>query len=70
MANKPEIQFAQKMIPHHAKAIAMSEKVIAQGSDAEIRKLARKMLKAQTQEIAFLEAWLRENGQPKKPSGA
>lgn len=65
MANKADLQFVRKMLPHHEKAIMMAEKVLEQGSDAEIRKLARKMLKAQNQEKAVLEAWLQENEPPK-----
>lgn len=68
MPNKQDIRFSQKMLKHHEQAIKMAQKQIAQGSDVEICKLARKMLNAQTKESDVLKAWLKENGQPQTPS--
>lgn len=68
MSNKHDVQFAQKMLKHHAQAIEMAQKELAQGSDGEMHKLARKMIKAQTKESDVLKMWLNENGQPQTPS--
>jgi uncharacterized protein (DUF305 family) len=57
-----DIDFARGMIPHHQAAIDMAKTVIANGSDAEIRELAKAIVDAQEREIVQLEGWLAAHG--------
>jgi uncharacterized protein (DUF305 family) len=50
--------FVAQMIPHHRGAVSMAEIELKYGKDAEMRKLARGIIKAQETEIAFMERWL------------
>ncbi len=56
-----DVDFVRGMIPHHQGAIDMAKVVLAHGKDAEIRKLAEDVIKAQTGEIAMMNAWLAKN---------
>ncbi|MFS1427308.1 DUF305 domain-containing protein [Vibrio splendidus] len=53
--------FVTGMIPHHEGAIVMSEKILPHLKDAEIRKFAENVIKAQKEEIKFMEEWLAKN---------
>ncbi|MBX9707079.1 MAG: DUF305 domain-containing protein, partial [Caulobacteraceae bacterium] len=54
--------WARKMIPHHQGALDMSEIVLRDTQDAEIRRMAQKTLEMQTGDIAELRRWLETNG--------
>lgn len=59
MANKPGIDFAEMMIPHHQSAIDMAKAYLESGeNDPEITKLSNEIIAAQETEIAFLKSWL------------
>jgi uncharacterized protein (DUF305 family) len=53
-----DVDFATQMLPHHGGAVEMAKIEQQYGKDPELRKLAEDIIKAQDQEIAFLNAWL------------
>ncbi|TMI98547.1 MAG: DUF305 domain-containing protein [Alphaproteobacteria bacterium] len=58
-----DVDFVNGMIPHHAGAVDMAKTVLAFGKDPEVRKLAEEIIKAQENEIALMQGWLKKNGQ-------
>ena len=56
-----EVDFVKGMIPHHQGAIDMAKVVLAHGKDAQIKKLAREIIKAQEKEIAMMQESLKKN---------
>jgi uncharacterized protein (DUF305 family) len=61
LTGNTDVDFARAMIPHHQGAIDMAKVVIAFGKDPEIRKLAEAIVKAQTDEIGWMQDWLGKN---------
>lgn len=59
----PDVAFMQGMIPHHRGAVEMAEIVLQHGKDPETRALAQRIIAAQREEIAEMEAWLAKRGQ-------
>ena len=53
--------FVQGMIPHHQGAVDMAKIVLAFGKDPEVRKLAENIVKAQEEEIAWMNSWQQKN---------
>jgi uncharacterized protein (DUF305 family) len=49
--------FAAGMIAHHEGAIDMAKVVLAFGKDAEMKKLADDIIKAQEKEVAWMKEW-------------
>ena len=49
--------FVAGMIAHHQGAIDMAKVELQYGKDADLRKLAQDIVKAQEKEIAFMRAW-------------
>ncbi len=60
--NAADVAFAREMIPHHEMAVAMARTVLDKGSDPDLARMARAIVKAQTAEIATLRDWLGERG--------
>lgn len=63
-----DAQFLQDMIAHHAQALLMASLVPARTSRPEIRMLAERMAVSQRDEIAQMQAWLRNRGQRVPPA--
>jgi uncharacterized protein (DUF305 family) len=59
-----DIDFIKGMIPHHQGAVDMAKTVLAFGKDAEVRKLAEDVIKAQEAEIAWMTEWLKKQERP------
>jgi uncharacterized protein (DUF305 family) len=56
-----DVDFVKSMIPHHRGAIDMAKIVLVFGKDPEVKKLAEAVVKAQEEEVATMEAWLKKN---------
>ena len=61
--------FVDLMIPHHQGAIAMAEQHLHRGEHHNLRAMARRMIEAQTEQIAQLRRW-RKAWYGSAPSGA
>ena len=60
----PDVAFMQGMLAHHRGAVAMSEVALKYAKDEQARDLAARVIAAQTEEIAEMEAWLAARGAP------
>ncbi len=61
MIKDSDVAFVCGMIPHHQGAIDMAGVVLKTGDNAEAKKMAETVIKAQEQEIAELKQWLSKN---------
>ncbi|MDH6197498.1 uncharacterized protein (DUF305 family) [Mycobacterium frederiksbergense] len=67
--NDADVMFAQHMIPHHQQAVEMSDVLLAKtGIDARVSQLATQIKAAQAPEIAQMQGWLKDWGNPPMPS--
>jgi uncharacterized protein (DUF305 family) len=66
-SGKADLDFVKGMVPHHQGAIDMAKVVLQFGKDAEIKKLAEAVRKAQEGEIAFMNDWLAKTDQAALP---
>lgn len=58
MSGDIDKDFATMMIAHHQSAIEMSKKELANGMDANLKKMAKNMINDQTKEITQFQTWL------------
>lgn len=59
-----DVQFMTMMIPHHAQALIMSDLAPENEANAEVRRLAARIINAQKDEISTMQQWLRDRDQP------
>lgn len=59
-----DVRFMTDMIGHHAQALIMSRLAPDRGASPAVRTLAARIINAQEDEIASMQQWLRERGQP------
>lgn len=57
-----DIAFMAGMLAHHKGAVEMSEVALKYAKDEQARNLATRVIAAQKQEIAEMEAWLKARG--------
>jgi uncharacterized protein (DUF305 family) len=57
-----DIDFMKQMRTHHEAAIDIAKVVLANGKDADTKKLAQEIIAAQEKEIATIDAWLKKKG--------
>ena len=59
-----DVEFVTGMIGHHAQALIMSDLAPTHGASSQIQVLAARITNAQKDEIALMQQWLRDRGQP------
>jgi uncharacterized protein (DUF305 family) len=59
-----DVHFMSSMIGHHAQAIVMAGMAPTHDAGPSIRTLAERIINAQQDEIAIMQQWLRDRGQP------
>jgi uncharacterized protein (DUF305 family) len=59
-----DVEFMTGMIGHHAQAIEMAHLAPTNGASGQIQILAGRIINAQQDEIAKMQLWLRDRGQP------
>ena len=67
---KADVQFMTDMIGHHAQALVMAAMVPTHEADPAIGRLAERIINAQQDEIATMDRWLGDRGQPVPEPGA
>lgn len=63
-ATEADIRFMSGMVGHHAQAIQVAQLAPTHGASPEVRRLAARIIGAQEDEIATMQQWLRDRGQP------
>ena len=59
-----DIDFMTGMIGHHAQALVMAELAPTHGASPQVQTLAARVANSQQDEIASMQQWLRDRGQP------
>jgi uncharacterized protein (DUF305 family) len=59
-----DVDFMTGMIGHHAQALVMSALAPTNGANREVQRLCARIINAQQDEIATMQQWLRDRGQP------
>jgi len=62
--SKADVDFMTGMIFHHAQALVMSAWAPGHGAGPSVRTLTSRIINAQKDEIATMQRWLRDRGQP------
>jgi uncharacterized protein (DUF305 family) len=64
-----DVRFMSGMIGHHAQALAISAWAPTHGADPAVVRLAERIINAQQDEIATMQRWLRDRGEPVPSAG-
>jgi uncharacterized protein (DUF305 family) len=59
-----DVAFMRDMIHHHAQALVMAGMAPTHGASPALRTLAARIINGQKDEIALMQRWLRERGEP------
>ena len=59
-----DVQFMEGMIHHHAQALVMARMIPTHTSNGPLQVLGGRIIVGQNDEIAIMQNWLRDNGQP------
>jgi uncharacterized protein (DUF305 family) len=59
-----DVEFMSHMIAHHAQALVMAGWAESHGASPSVRTLAGRIINGQQDEIATMQRWLRDRGQP------
>jgi uncharacterized protein (DUF305 family) len=59
-----DVEFMAGMIHHHAQALVMARMIPTHTSNGPLQVLAGRIIVGQNDEIAIMQKWLRDNGQP------
>jgi len=59
-----DAQFMRGMIHHHSQAVVMARWAPTHGAGADLRRFAERIVVAQQDEIALMQNWLKEKGEP------
>lgn len=59
-----DVEFMEGMIHHHAQALVMARMIPTHTSNGPLQVLAGRIIVGQNDEIAIMQNWLRDNGQP------
>ena len=62
--NEADVQFVTGMIGHHAQALVMAGWAPSHGASPAVRVLCERIINEQKDEIASMQTWLRDRGQP------
>ena len=62
--SEADVRFVTGMITHHAQAVVMSRLAPTHAADPAVQTLAARIINSQLDEIATMQSWLRERGQP------
>ena len=65
-----DVRFMQDMIPHHHQATEMAALVKDRTNDKDLREIAGRIDASQSDEIKFMQDWLRERGEKAPTPGA
>jgi uncharacterized protein (DUF305 family) len=59
-----DVQFMSHMIAHHSQALVMAGWAASHGASPSVRTLSGRIINGQQDEIATMQRWLRDRGQP------
>ena len=62
--NAADVHFMSGMIPHHAQAVLIAGWAGSHGARSDVRILCERIVVGQQDEIALMQFWLREHGEP------
>lgn len=62
--NAADVHFMSGMIPHHAQAVLIAGWAVSHGASPALQRLCERIVVAQRDEIALMQAWLRDRALP------